>query len=543
MGLRVRGITPGDRVGLMSPNRVDWIVANLGILSAGGVTVPIFATQAHDQVEHILTDSEVKLLFVDAERTAEPLRTAGLHVPPVVSFDAGDENGLAALESAGRHAREADPAALTTIAGHISANDLAVLIYTSGTTGTPKGVMLSHGNIASNAVSSAALIAHLLGPGDPVLSILPYAHIYESTNVFGYLRCGTTIYVGHAIENLLADLQSVRPKMVFAVPRIFERMLNAMLARAKAEGGLRSKLIPWALQTGREYMRAKHTGAPVSSTLHLRYALAHGLVLKQIPPKIGLDRLQFFCSGSAPLHPDTTYTFLGADIKIVEGYGLTECSPIVTCSVPGQAKIGTVGKAISGVELKLAEDGELLVRGPNVMKGYYRDANATSGVIADGWFHTGDIGSIDPDGNVRITDRKKELFKTSGGKFVAPARVESAILRSLYINQVMVTGNGRPHPAALISPNWALLRKELDLSDAATSEELSRRSDVQAFVRREVMTQTADLGSFEQIRWIGILPRDLTIEDGELSPTQKIKRRVVEQRYADLIERVFAAAA
>jgi long-chain acyl-CoA synthetase len=290
-------------------------------------------------------------------------------------------------------------------------------------------------------------------------------------------------------------------------------------------------------------MRAKHTGAVISSTLRLQYALAHALVLRKIAPKLGLDRLAFFCSGSAPLHPDTAYTFLGADIKIVEGYGLTECSPVVTCTIPGQEKIGTVGKAIAGVDLKLAADGELLVRGPNVMKGYYRDDEATRGVFSEGWFQTGDIASIDPDGSVRITDRKRELFKTSGGKFVAPARVESAILRSPFVNQVMVTGNGRPHPAALVSPNWALLRKELDLAERATSEELAQRDDVAAFIRREVMTQTADLGGFEQIRWIGILPRDLTIEDGELSPTQKIKRRVVEERYADVIERVFAAVA
>jgi long-chain acyl-CoA synthetase len=542
-GLRARGLALGDRVGLMAPNRVDWIVTNLGILSAGGVTVPIYATQAHDQVGHILADSGAAMLIVDSDPTAEALRRSGLALPPVVSFDGRGAGGLAALEAAGRSARDADPAALAAIAARIVPSDLAILIYTSGTTGTPKGVMLTHGNIASNVTSSFALVADLLLPGDPVLSILPYAHIYESTNVFGYLLRGTTIYVNHAIETLLSDMQAVRPKMIFAVPRVFERTLSAMLARAKAEGGLRAKLVPWALHAGRDYMRAKHTGAVISSTLRLQYALAHALVLRKIAPKLGLDRLAFFCSGSAPLHPDTAYTFLGADIKIVEGYGLTECSPVVTCTIPGQEKIGTVGKAIAGVDLKLAADGELLVRGPNVMKGYYRDDEATRGVFSEGWFQTGDIASIDPDGSVRITDRKRELFKTSGGKFVAPARVESAILRSPFVNQVMVTGNGRPHPAALVSPNWALLRKELDLAERATSEELAQRDDVAAFIRREVMTQTADLGGFEQIRWIGILPRDLTIEDGELSPTQKIKRRVVEERYADVIERVFAAVA
>ncbi len=543
MGLRDLGIAPGDRVGLMSPNRVDWIVTNLGILTAGAVAVPIYATQAHDQVGHILADSEAKLLFVDSDGTTEVLRHSGIALPPVVSFDTAGAGGLAALEDAGRRAAATDRAALETVAAAVTPDDLAVLIYTSGTTGTPKGVMLTHRNLASNATTSFALVEHILGPGDPVLSILPYAHIYESTNVFGYLTRGVMIYVNRAIEKLLDDLISVRPKVVFAVPRIFERTLNAILARAKAEGGVRAKLVPWALHTGRDYMRAKANGTAISSTLRLQYALAHALVLKQIAPKLGLDNLEFFISGSAPLHADTAYTFLGADILIAEGYGLTECSPVVTCTVPGQEQVGSVGPAIAGVELKLAEDGELLVRGPNVMKGYYHDEAATAEVIVDGWFHTGDIASIAPDGRVRITDRKKELFKTSGGKFVAPARVESAILRSPYVNQVMVTGNGRPHPAALVSPNWALLRKELDLSAAATDEELSSRPEVYAFVQREVATQTADLASFEQIRWIGILPRDLTIEDGELSPTQKIKRRIIEQRYADLIERVFATTA
>ncbi|MGD0474522.1 MAG: long-chain fatty acid--CoA ligase [Candidatus Velthaea sp.] len=543
LGLRQAGIGRGDRVAIMSPNRVDWIVANLAIIHAGAVVVPLYATQAHDQVRHILDNSEARLMFVDSTATCAALRAAGIELPHCISFDPDGSEDLAMLETAGREALVREPEALAVVAAQAEPDELAMLIYTSGTTGQPKGVMLSHRNIASNAEDAFAILRDIMHPGDAVLSILPYAHIYESTNVYGYFLRRSVVYVNTNLDRLLEDLRSVQPVMVLAVPRVFERVLVALVSKAKQAGGLRARVVPWALATGRDYMRMKAAGKAVDAPLALRYRVAYALALGKIRPALGLQQLRFFGSGSAPLHPDTALTFLGFGAPITEGYGLTECSPVVTTNSPRNPRIGTVGPAIRNVEVKLAEDGELLVRGPGVMKGYYHDHDATARAITDGWLHTGDIATIRADGCVRIVDRKNELFKTSGGKFIAPGRIESAMLRSIYFNQVMVFGAGRPHPAALVSPNWNSVRSELHLSPEIRPVELAARRDVLQLLQREAQVHTSDLAPFEHIRTIGVLPRDLTIEAGELSPTQKIRRRVVERLYAGLIEAVMPAVA
>jgi long-chain acyl-CoA synthetase len=534
LALRARGLAAGDRVALMSANRVDWILANLGILFAGCVAVPIYATQALDQVAFILDDSAARALFVDTPALAARLRLAGIAHEPIV-FDApGDApESLAAFAAAGRARAGADDE-LAGIAAAIDPNALAILIYTSGTTGAPKGVMLSHRNVASNAVDAFALIAEAIGPGDPVLSILPFAHIYESTNVFGYLVRGAHVYVNRRIDGLLDDLRSVRPVAVFAVPRIFERTYAAIVAKAAAAGGVRARLVPWALAAGREYQRARLTGSPGVAP-RVTFALARALVLRKLRAQLGCDRLRFFVSGSASLHLDVALSFAGAGMPIMEGYGLTECSPVVTVNHPKRSRTGTVGAVIPTVEVRVADDGELLVRGPNVMLGYYHHPDDTAQTIVDGWLHTGDIGTIDADGFVRIVDRKKEIFKTSGGKYVSPARVENALARSPFVAQAVVFGSGYAHPAALISPNWPALRAKLELPDDAPAAQLAAHAAVVAFFAAEAQRVTADLAAYEQIRWTGVLPRDLTIDDGELTPTLKVRRRIVEERYGTLV--------
>ena len=291
-----------------------------------------------------------------------------------------------------------------------------------------------------------------------MLSILPYAHIYESTNVFGYFIRGAEIYVNRQIETLLDDLRAVRPVIVFCVPRIFERTIAGILAKARAGGGLKAKFVPWALAIGRRYKAAELAGTARGIGLRLQYVLARKLVLRKLRPQLGCDRLRVFVSGSASLHLDIALTFEAAGMPIMEGYGLTECSPVVTVNRPGAWRVGTVGRPIPGVEVRLAEDGEILVRGPNVMQGYFRNPAATAARMHDGWLATGDVGTLDPDGYLRIIDRKDEIFKTSGGKFISPARVETAVMRSPFIAQAVVFGNGMPHPAALISPNWTSRR-------------------------------------------------------------------------------------
>ena len=490
--------------------------------------MPIYATQALDQVRYIIEDSGARAMFVDSPELAGRLREAEIALEPIV-FDAppGAPDSLATLIAEGR-AGAAQPHA-------VEPGDLAVLIYTSGTTGMPKGVMLTHGNVASNAHAAFDLIADVIRPNDPVLSVLPFAHIYENTNVFGYLLRGAAVYVNRKIEALLDDLRAVRPVIVFAVPRIFERTYAGIIAKSRAAGGIKAKLVPWALFAGRTYKRAQLEGRAVPPLVRLQFALAHALVLSKLRAQLGCDRLRYFVSGSASLQLDIALSFEAAGMTIMEGYGLTECSPVVTVNRPGEARLGTVGRPIPGVEVRLADDGEILVRGPNVMQGYYHLPEETAETIREGWLATGDIGTLDAGGYLRIVDRKKEIFKTSGGKYVSPSRVEAAVGRSPFVAQAVVFGNGRPHPAALISPNWIAVRSRMNIAADIPAAELAGRDDVRLFICAECARKTADLATFEQIRWAGVLPRDLTIEDGELTPTLKVKRRIVEARFGALV--------
>ncbi len=538
--IRDAGLSAGDRVALIAADCVNWIVSDFGTLFAGCVVVPIFPTQAADQVQYILQNSEAKLIFVDTEAAAERLRRLAMQLPRLVVFESAGGESLSSFEARGAEVRAQRPEWPQAFEAQISPDDLAVLIYTSGTTGEPKGVMLSHYNLGFTAQSSFSHAFDVIAPESDVLSVLPFSHIYEHCILYGYMLAGVHHHISHHVDELLADLREVRPVSMTAVPRIFERVLAGIATKAKVHGGLRAKLIPWALETGREYMTAKTQKKSVNALLALQYRIARALVLKKLRPMLGLDRLRFFVSGSAALHFDTAMTLLAAGIPIVEGYGPTECSPVITVNVSEDNHYGTVGKPIPGVEIKIAEDGEVLARGPNVMMGYYKNPEATAQAMEGGWYHTGDIGAIDAEGYLRITDRKKELFKTSGGKFIAPARVEGAIKRSVYINQVMLVGDSRPHPVALVSPNWDLLRMELNIAANVPVQDLEHRPDVVEFLTREVRRNTDDLAKFEQVRKIVVLPRELTVENGELSPTLKVKRRVVEARYAAEIARLYS---
>ena len=530
--LRARGITRGDRVALLANNAVDWLVADFGILYAGAVVVPMFATTADDQVAFILADSEAKLLFVDDAARAAQLRAAVPNAPPVFALAGGGEETLEALVRAGE-GQAGDDALLRSYTDGIGENELAVLIYTSGTTGQPKGVMLSHRNVVSDVTSAFDPRDSALAGGEIGLSVLPFAHIYEHTNALGYLYNGLHHYVTTP-EHLMDDIRAVRPTYVAFVPRIFERLIAGIIGNARAGGGLKAKLVPWALAVGTDYERAVRDGG-LTLSLRVRHALAKRLVLSKIPKTLGLDRLKYFVSGSAPLHRDTALTITAMGLQVLEGYGLTETSPVITVNRPEDNVLGTVGPTVDGVEVKIAGDGEILVKGPNVMLGYYKLPPDEQPFTADGWFQTGDIGTLDAHGRLTITDRKKELFKSSGGKWISPSRIESAIKRSIYIGQVMAFGDNMPHPAALVAPNWDLVRAKLELPKDAATAEMANDPRVRALMIREVEAHTADLAKYEQVHRVAILPRDLTIEDGELSPTLKVKRRVVEQRYAPLI--------
>jgi long-chain acyl-CoA synthetase len=535
--LRARGVERGDRVAILANNRVDWLIADFGILYAGGIVVPMFATTADDQVAFILADSSAKLVFVDDAGVAARLRAAIPNAPPIVAFDDDGPEGFEAFVRSGE-ALAGDDARLVSYRSGIGLNDLAVLIYTSGTTGQPKGVMLSHRNLVADV--SSAFDPHESGQREAqiALSVLPFAHIYEHTNALGYLYNRLLHYVTTP-DHLLEDLKAIRPNYVAFVPRIFERLIAGIIGGARKGGGLKAKLVPWGLSVGSAYEHAVRDGG-LTPWLRVRNALARRLVLRKIRPTLGLDRLVYFVSGSAPLHRDTALTLAAMGMTVLEGYGLTETAPVVTVNTPADNEIGTVGPPVANVELKIAEDGEVLVKGPNVMLGYYNLPAEEQPFDADGWFCTGDIGTINARGHLVITDRKKELFKSSGGKWISPARIETAIKRSIYIGQVMAFGDNMPHPAALVAPNWDLVRSKLEIPAETPTAQMATDERVRALMIREVMAHTADLAKYEQVMRVAVLPRDLTIEDGELSPTLKVKRRVVERRYAPLIRAAYA---
>ncbi len=541
--IRDAGLAAGDRVALIAHNCVDWIVCDVATLIAGCVVVPVYPTQALDHMAYILGHSGAKLIFVDTQATLGRLRESAVALPQVVVFDSADSNALAAFEARGAavHASHAElPGAYEAT---LLPDDLAVLIYTSGTTGNPKGVMLSHDNVGFNVRATLEFGNDIRAaePSESALSVLPYSHIYEHTFGYIYILAGIRCYICHDPVELLEDLRDARPAMMTSVPRIFDRVLAGIKGQALKHGGAQAKLVPWALSVARRYAYAQAFGGAAASALALQYILAKALVLGKIRQRLGLDRIRFMTSGSAALHVDTAMTFLGLGIPIMQGYGLTETSPVITASRTEDNEYGAVGRPIPGVEIHIASDGEILTRGRHVMHGYYRDPEATAATLEDGWLHTGDIGEIDARGFLRITDRKREVFKTDTGKWISPSRIEAAIKRSMYVSQAMVIGNGRPHPAALICPNWDLLRVKLELPATTPAEQLAARDDVVEFLTVEVRKQTHDLATYEQIRRIIVLAHEFSVESGELSPAMKIKRRVVEDRYAAEINGLYNA--
>ncbi|HUY10665.1 MAG TPA: long-chain fatty acid--CoA ligase [Candidatus Dormibacteraeota bacterium] len=533
--IHAAGLQRGDRVALIGRNSLDWIVTSFAILMSGCIVVPVFPTQAVDITAYILKHSEAKLLFVDSDETLGILSAGITALPRSLVFETNGPLALADFEATGAQARRDDASLPLPYYSALAADDLAILIYTSGTTGNPKGVMLSHDNIAFNAKSALFGAFYELTQEDRVLSVLPYSHIYEQTMLFIYLLARPSYYLCHDPNELVADLLHARPNYMTCVPRIFDRVLAGVNGTAMRAGGAQARLVPWALRIARHWARAKTFGGS-NPLLSAQYVIAKRLVLDKVRAKLGLDAMKYFSSGSAALHVDVAMTYLGLGMPIMQGYGLTETSPVVTANYPDRNCYGSVGTAIPGVDISIASDGEILTRGRHVMLGYYREAEATQAVLSGGWFHTGDIGEIDAKGFLSITDRKKEVFKTATGKYVAPARVESAIKRSMFVAQAMVFGDGRPYPGAFICPNWENLRVEMALPPDATPEQLAKRSDVQEFFGAELRKRTADLGSFEQIRRAVILAREFSVESGELSPSMKVKRRIVESRHAGEID-------
>jgi long-chain acyl-CoA synthetase len=446
---------------------------------------------------------------------------------------------LDSVEARGSVLAAERPEAFDAYINAVHPEDLATIIYTSGTTGEPKGVMLTHNNFMSNVVS----INHGLpiGPTDVALSVLPLSHIFERTGFYVFCYSGVSVYYSASFDQVGENLREVRPTVMTAVPRLFEKVYHRIVKKGMAETGWKRRVFIRALEVGQHYGELVDKGKRVPLRLAVRQRFANRVVFSKWREGVG-GRLRYFVSGGAPLSPALSYSFLSAGIPILQGYGATE-SCIVSANRPDNNHVGSVGVPFEGIELRIAADGEILIRGANIMRGYYGQPEATAEVLKDGWFATGDVGFIDEAGHLNITDRKKDLFKLSNGKYVAPQLIESLLKQSEFVSQVVVLGAGRKQPVALIVPDWESLRQALKSDGGKVPEdrdELSNDPLAIKIVQRDVASLTAALDDFQRIRRIALLPDELTIDNGELTPTLKVKRRVIDEKFGDLIEELYS---
>jgi long-chain acyl-CoA synthetase len=549
-GLYAIGVRKGDRVALLSESRYEWTLTDGGCQFAGAVDVPIYPTLAPPQVRYIIEDAGARVLILNnAEKLAqleEVLKNsrAAAQIEQIVFFEeegvAGKGITLRELEERGRELLLDQPGLIDDLAHATQPGDLATIIYTSGTTGEPKGVMLTHANLVSNLVDSAGHFS--FGQEDSALSVLPLSHVFERTAMYMYLHHGMAVYFGESLDRIGANLREVRPTIFVGVPRIFEKIYARVKETSAAKGKLNLALLNWAIAVGKEQAHFAISHQRVPFLLALKHKLATQLVLSKWRAALG-GRIRLLISGGAALPEELGYIYLGAGLPIVQGYGLTETSPVITAGVMEDNRVGTVGKPIKHVEIRIAADGEIETRGPNVMRGYYNKPEETRAVFSeDGWFKTGDIGAIDADDFLRITDRKKELFKTSGGKYIAPQPIEQLIKGSRFVNQVVLIGNGRKFPAALIVPDWEQIKSYAQLKGikVASRAELCRHPRIIDLFERQIAALTPDLAKYERVKKIALLENELTIETGEMTPTLKVKRRVVDEKYREVIDRLYA---
>jgi long-chain acyl-CoA synthetase len=551
MGLRSLGIEKGDRVAILSENRPEWAYADLASLCAAAVDVPIYSTLTPPQILYILNDSGAKAIVVSNSTQLKKVQEVRAQAPMlrhVIRMDDPAQSDTFSLEEIrvrGREALATDRGAVRKRADEVKPSDVATLIYTSGTTGDPKGVMLTHDNLVSNVQSSIRLFVGL-GTKDTALSFLPLCHVFERMGGhYVMLRLGVTVAYAESVEKVPANLAEVKPTLMLSVPRLYEKMYARVNEKVAADPALRQKIFRWAMGVGAQVFRHKVARTEPGPWLKLRFALADKLVFSKIKERVG-GRIRLFISGGAPLAREIAEFFGAAGLPILEGYGLTETSPVIAVNLPDRMKPGTVGPPLDGVEVKIAGDGEIITRGPNVMKGYYKKPEATAEVIdKDGWFHTGDIGLLDADGFLVITDRKKDILVTSCGKNIAPQPIENRLKTDKFFAEVVMIGNRRNYPAALVVPNFEVLEPwaKAQAIPFSAREDLVRKPEVVSFYQTRVAELLPELAQFERIKKLTLLAKEFSVESGELTPTLKVKRRVIEQKYKDLIDRMYEGAA
>ncbi|MDT4896177.1 MAG: long-chain acyl-CoA synthetase [Acidobacteriota bacterium] len=550
LGLYSLRLRHGDRAALLSENCPEWTLSDLGCLFAGVIDVPIYPTLTPPQVAYILRDSGARILFIQNQAKFDQVKDSLKDCPAIESiifFDADGVNDPSAmtfseLEARGRELEAQRPELSDELASAVKPEDLATIIYTSGTTGEPKGVMLTHMNLVTNLIDSSGHLS--FSAADTVLSVLPYSHVLERLAMYMYLHHGMSVFYAESMEKIGDNVREVRPTILICVPRLFEKIYMKIKDKAAAGGKMKAAILAWAVNVGKDYARHALNHQRIPPVLAFKYGLASRLVFSKWHEALG-GRIRVFISGGAALPDEIALVFAGAGLPIVQGYGLTETSPVISAGQLEDNRIGTVGKPIKNVEVRIAADGEIETRGPNIMQGYYNKPAETRAVFTDdGWFKTGDIGTLDEDGFLRITDRKKELFKTSGGKYIAPQPIEQMIKGSRFVNQVVLIGNGRKFPAALIVPDWEQLRAYAELKgiNARTPSEFCNHPRIINLFERQIAALTPDLAQYERVKRIALLENELTIDGDELTPTLKVKRRVVDEKYRDVIDRLYAEA-
>lgn len=535
-GLLKLGIQPGDKIAMISNNRPEWHMMDIGILQIGAIDVPVYPTISESDYKFIFNDAQVKFCIVSDEELLGKVKAIFDDVPSLQEIYTFEQiEGAKHWSEITEAGKGGDEAEVRKLMDNVKSEDLATLIYTSGTTGVPKGVMVSHQNIVSNCLASwPRLPVTSEGKG---LSFLPICHVYERMITYLYMLSGVSIYFAESIDTIGDNLKEVQPQVFTAVPRLLEKVYDKIVARGEELTGVKRKLFFWALDLGHDYEVNK------GGMYKFKLGIARKLIFSKWQEALGGNVLAV-ASGSAALQPRLARVFHAAGIPVMEGYGLTETSPVISvnCEANDGVRFGTVGRVLDGVTVKIAEDGEILVKGPNVMMGYYNRPDATSEAIdSEGWFHTGDIGRFEENEFLKITDRKKEIFKTSGGKYVAPQVLENKFKESRFIEQLIVIGENEKHPAALICPDFDFLeewakRKNIN---CGSKEELCSHEAIQARIMKEVERYNADFGNWEQVKKIEILPTTWSVETDELTPTLKLRRKIIMEKYNSYVERIY----
>ena len=540
-GLLQLGVQANDKIAIISStNRSEWNICDIGILQLGAQNVPIYPTISKEDYEYVLNHSGAIYVFVSDQEVLDKINLikGNTELKGVYTFDAIEgENNWEEIITLGED-MSLQPQ-VEERKNNVQPEDLATLIYTSGTTGKPKGVMLSHNNIVTNVLASKKRVPLAYGK-DKALSFLPVCHIFERMILYLYQYCGVHVYFAESLEKLSENAQEIKPQVMTAVPRLYEKIYDKIIAKGADLTGIKKRLFFWAVDLGLKYEPYGANGWWYEKQL----SLAKKLIFSKWQAALG-GELKLMVSGSAALQQRLTRIFTAAGMPIMEGYGLTETSPVVSvnCVEDGGFRVGTVGKIIENVHIKIAETGEILVKGPNVMMGYYKDPEKTAEVIKDGYFHTGDKGEVDADGFLTITGRTKEMFKTSGGKYVVPPLLEGELKQSRFIEQVMVIGEGQKMPAALIQPNFDFIREWIDrkkLSIGKTNEEIIASQEVQDRIQREVDLCNTHFGKWEQIKVFRLTKEEWTIDAGHLTPTMKMKRAIILKIYQDLYDDIYS---